>query len=169
MSELRPVEILKPAGLLSAETEKVLLSHTRHPLVNELKPVLEFWDAEKTIHELKIVYKCISDIPASGCSEGTDRQITGSDVFGGSENFPSVLSGFINAREDGNVALSALGGAIYYLKQAFLDETLLRFAKFEPLPSSGFGDVNQQYLMLDAAALENLEIFENSRNGGSSG
>jgi DNA mismatch repair protein MSH6 len=51
-----------------------------------------------------------------------------------------------------------------------LDESLLRFAKFESLPYCDFSNVNEkQHMVLDAAALENLEIFENSRNGGYSG
>ncbi|XP_048442766.1 DNA mismatch repair protein MSH6-like [Pyrus x bretschneideri] len=38
------------------------------------------------------------------------------------------------------------------------------------VPSSGFGDtVSKPYMILDSAALENLEIFENNRNGDSSG
>ncbi|KAJ6941377.1 hypothetical protein NC651_007231 [Populus alba x Populus x berolinensis] len=69
-----------------------------------------------------------------------------------------------------SLALLALGGALYYLKQAFLDETLLRFAKFDSLPCSDFCEVAKKpYMILDAAALENLEIFENSRNGDTSG
>ena len=72
--------------------------------------------------------------------------------------------------DDSRSALSALGGALYYLRQAFPDERLLRFAQFKLLPCSGFGDLaSKPYLVLDAAALENLEIFENSRNGDSSG
>ncbi|KAM1449748.1 hypothetical protein ACFX15_007942 [Malus domestica] len=49
LSELRPVEIVKPAKLLSPETEKVQIRHTRSPLVNELVPLSEFWDVERTV------------------------------------------------------------------------------------------------------------------------
>ncbi|XP_057966669.1 DNA mismatch repair protein MSH6 isoform X2 [Malania oleifera] len=133
LTELRPVEIIKPSKLLSSETERMLLGHTRNPLVNELVPLLEFWDAERTVCEVKRIYKNVDG-------------------------------------EDGSCALSALGGTLFYLKQAFLDETLLRFGKFELLPCSRFSDITQiPYMVLDAAALENLEIFENSRNGDSSG
>ncbi|KAB2605072.1 DNA mismatch repair protein MSH6-like [Pyrus ussuriensis x Pyrus communis] len=52
LSELRPVEIVKPAKLLSPETEKVLIRHTRSPLVNELVPLSEFWDAERANDQL---------------------------------------------------------------------------------------------------------------------
>lgn len=159
LSELRPVEIIKPANVLSPETERAIMRHTRNPLVNELVPLTEFWDAEKTIEEIKKIYNNQSD-ETDPCSTAEN----------GPCDFPEVLSQFISADEDENLALSALGGTLYYLKQAFLDETLLRFAKFEVLPCTGSGDIAQKpYLVLDAAALENLEIFENNRNGDASG
>ncbi|KAL2556591.1 DNA mismatch repair protein MSH6 [Forsythia ovata] len=171
LSELRPVEIVKPAKLLSPETEKVLLRHTRNPLVNELLPFSEFWDAEKTIREVKAIYRLIGD---KSCLSVLDEAITcaGDSLVEnvGVDCLPAVLSELVNAGEDGSYALSALGGTLFYLKQAFLEETLLRFAKFELLPCSGFGEITQKpYMVLDAAAMENLEIFENGRNGNSSG
>ncbi|KAG6593236.1 DNA mismatch repair protein MSH6, partial [Cucurbita argyrosperma subsp. sororia] len=171
LSELRPVEIIKPSKLLSPETERVLLTHTRNPLVNELVPLLEFWDAEKSVHEVKRLFKGIANRSFPGSSN--EESLLNDDVPGEKDGLgylPDVLSELINARENGSWALSALGGVLFYLKQAFLDEALLRFAKFELLPCSGFNDViSKPYMVLDAAALENLEIFENSRNGGSSG
>uniref|UniRef100_A0A0A9D721 ATP binding protein, putative n=1 Tax=Arundo donax TaxID=35708 RepID=A0A0A9D721_ARUDO len=44
---MRPVEIIKPAKMLSPETEKALKNNTREPIINELLPSTEFWDAEK--------------------------------------------------------------------------------------------------------------------------
>ncbi|XP_030532528.2 DNA mismatch repair protein MSH6 [Rhodamnia argentea] len=170
LSELRPVEIVKPTKGLSAATERVLLTHTRNPLVNELVPVLEFWDAEKTVHELRTIYKSISARSSSASSDETDIETAACHLKDDDlDNLPEFLSELVNSGENRNLSLSALGGAIYYLKQAFLDETLLKFAKFESLSCSGFGDVAQKHMILDAAALENLEVFENGRNGGSSG
>ncbi|KAJ7973051.1 DNA mismatch repair protein [Quillaja saponaria] len=124
LSELRPVEIVKPAKLLSAETERN-------------------------------IYKCIVDSHVEEDGMGY---------------LPEILVQLVRAGENGSSALSALGGALFYLKQAFLDDALLRFGKFELLPCFGFNDiVSKPYMVLDAAALENLEIFENSRNGDSSG
>ncbi|XP_020234813.1 DNA mismatch repair protein MSH6 [Cajanus cajan] len=152
LSEIRPVEIVKPAKLLSAETERVLQKHTRNPLVNELVPIVEFWDADKTVDQLKKIYGNTNDVSVED------------------SGLPDVLLELVKTGDDNRSALSALGGALYYLKQAFLDERLLRFAQFELLPCSGFGDfASKPYMVLDAAALENLEIFENSRNGDSSG
>ncbi|XP_057474469.1 DNA mismatch repair protein MSH6-like [Actinidia eriantha] len=170
LSELRPVEIVKPAKLLSPETERILLTHTRCPLVNELVPLSEFWDAEKTVSEVKAVYRRFHEQSISLSTNEANLLATGSSSEEASSSLPDVLLEFVNAGNDGSYALSALGGTLFYLKQAFLDETLLRFAKFEPLPCSGFSDIGQKpYMVLDAAALENLEIFENSRNGDSSG
>ncbi|KAK7396957.1 hypothetical protein VNO78_18120 [Psophocarpus tetragonolobus] len=155
LSEIRPVEIVKPAKLLSAETERVLLKHTRNPLVNELVPTVEFWDADKTVDQLKRIYGNYNDIGVE--DDGLDC-------------LPDVLLDLVRKGDDSRSALSALGGTLYYLKQAFLDERLLKFARFELLPCSGFGDLaSKSYMVLDASTLENLEIFENSRNGGSSG
>ncbi|KAL0420115.1 UNVERIFIED_CONTAM: DNA mismatch repair protein MSH6 [Sesamum radiatum] len=135
LAELRPVEIIKPAKLLCPETEKALFRHTRNPLVNELIPFSEFWNAEKTICEVTSIYQRIGD---HAC-------------------FLLRMKPLCNP-------------VILHWKMAFLDETLLRFAKFELLPCSGLGEITQKpYMVLDAAALENLEIFENSRNGDSSG
>lgn len=171
LSELRPVEIVKPAKMLSSETERVMVRHTRNPLVNELAPLSEFWDAEKTVQEVKTIYKHIGDLSASGPLNKTDLDTTNLNVGEYRPScLPSILSEFVNKGENGSLALSALGGALYYLKQAFLDETLLRFAKFDSLPCSDFCEVAKKpYMILDAAALENLEIFENSRNGDTSG
>ncbi|MBA0674785.1 hypothetical protein Goari_016362, partial [Gossypium aridum] len=146
-----------------------MLRHTRTPLVNELVPTAEFWDADKTVHEVKTIYKCFNDQSAAGSVDvGTDAANTYEDDELGC--LPAILSSLLRAGVNGSLALSALGGTLYYLKQAFLDVTLLRFAKFELLPSSGFSSIAQTpYMLLDAAALENLEIFENSGNGDSSG
>ncbi|KAJ6723351.1 DNA MISMATCH REPAIR PROTEIN MUTS FAMILY MEMBER, partial [Salix koriyanagi] len=171
LSELRPVEIIKPAKMLSSETERAMVRHARNPLVNELAPLSEFWEAEKTVQEVKTIYKRIGDLSASAFLNKTDFDAANLDVGEHrSSCLPNILSEFVNKGENGSLALSALGGALYYLRQAFLDETLLRFAKFESLPCSDFCEVAKKpYMILDAAALENLEIFENSKNGDTSG
>lgn len=171
LSEIRPVEVIKPANALSSATERTIVRHTRNPLVNNLVPLSEFWDAEKTIHEIGILYKGFSCQPSSAYSgEGKVLGDPPLNNESGSSCLPKMLSELANGDKDGSLALSALGGAIYYLRQAFLDESLLRFAKFESLPYCDFSNFTvKQHMVLDAAALENLEIFENSRNGGVSG
>lgn len=165
------MEIIKPAKFLSPETERALLRHTRNPLVNELVPLSEFWDAEKTISEIKSFYGCISDQIVSKSSD--EENVSTLNDEGYVNGLPDILSKLVDSGDYNSYALSALGGTLFYLKQAFMDETLLRFAKFELLPCYDFSGccnfLQKPYMVLDAAALENLEIFENSRNGGLSG
>lgn len=167
LSELRPVEIIKPANMLSPETERAILRHTKNPLVNDLVPLSEFWDAQKTVLEIKNIYKRIT---AESLNKADSNVANSQAEEDGLTCLPDILSELVSTGDGGSLVLSALGGTLYYLKQSFLDETLLRFAKFELLPYSGFGDMAKKpYMVLDAAALENLEVFENSRSGDSSG
>ncbi|KAJ4730458.1 DNA mismatch repair protein MutS [Rhynchospora pubera] len=147
LSELRPVEIIKPSNTLKPETEKALRNNTREPLVNELVPSLEFWDAEKTIEEVKMYY-CSPD--------------------GESDALPPVLTDLVRSGNNSSCALSSLGGCLFYLRQAFLDEKLIKCAEFVLLPCGVLGGSIQKYMILDSAALENLEVLENM-SGGSSG
>ncbi|KAH9730730.1 DNA mismatch repair protein MSH6 [Citrus sinensis] len=155
LSELRPVEIIKPANMLSPETERAILRHTRNPLVNDLVPLSEFWDAETTVLEIKNIYNRIT---AESLNKA-DSNVANSQAEGdGLTCLPDILSELISTGDSGSQVLSALGGTLFYLKKSFLDETLLRFAKFELLPCSGFGDMAKKpYMVLDAPALENLE------------
>uniref|UniRef100_J3MXB1 DNA mismatch repair protein n=1 Tax=Oryza brachyantha TaxID=4533 RepID=J3MXB1_ORYBR len=154
LSEIRPAEIIKPANMLSPETEKALKSNTRDPLINNLLPSMEFWDAEKTIHEIKQYY-CSLDTPTAGAQNNF-------------AHLPELLRELIEAG-DKTYALSALGGSLFYLRQALLDEKLLPCAEFERLTCSGLTSPIRKHMILDAAALENLEILENARNGDLSG
>lgn len=152
---MRPVEIIKPGNMLSPETEKALKNNTREPLINELLPSMEFWDAEKTIHEIKQYYS------------SADKQNNVDDVDS-VDYLPNFLSELIGAG-DKTYALSALGGSLFYLRQTLLDEKILPCAEFEPLACSGLINNIQKNMILDAAALENLELLENMRTGGLSG
>ncbi|WVZ64907.1 hypothetical protein U9M48_014354 [Paspalum notatum var. saurae] len=156
LSVMRPVEIIKPGKMLSPETEKALKNNTREPLINELLPSTEFWDATKTIHEIKQYYS------------SADQQNNVNDVQDSVDYLPNFLSELIGAG-DKTYALSALGGSLFYLRQTLLDERILPRAEFEPLACSGLINNIQKHMILDAAALENLELLENIRTGGLSG
>ncbi|KAK3133294.1 hypothetical protein QOZ80_6AG0534770 [Eleusine coracana subsp. coracana] len=156
LSEMRPVEIIKPAKKLSPETENALKNNTRNPLINELLPSIEFWDAEKTIHEINQYYS------------SSDKLNTIDDVQNSVGCLPNLLNELIGAG-DKPYALSAIGGSLFYLRQTLLDEKILPCAEFEPLACSGLTNNAQKNMILDAAALENLEILENMITGGLSG
>ncbi|CAA7388969.1 unnamed protein product [Spirodela intermedia] len=165
LSELRPVEIIKPSKVLGPQTERALQRHTRCPLVNELVPSVEFWDSLKTVKEIQNMYQQCGHPPVSGSLDNDASD----DAVNESSSFPDVLSDFMNAGENGSYALSAFGGCLFYLRQCLLDESLIKCAKFESLPYSGVINMIQRpYMILNASALENLEILEN-KNGGFSG
>ncbi|ONM54914.1 mismatch binding protein Mus3 [Zea mays] len=156
LSEMRPVEIIKPSKMLSPETEKALNNNTRKPLINELVPSTEFWDAEKTIDEIKQYYS------------SANKQKKADDIQDCVDCLPNLLRELIGAG-DKTYALSALGGSLFYLRQTLLDEKILPCAEFEPLACSGFINNIRKHMILDTAALENLELLENTRTGGLSG
>jgi len=156
LSEMRPVEIIKPGKMLSPETEKALKNNTRKPLINELLPSTEFWDAAKTIDEIKQYYS------------SADKQNDADDIQDCVNCLPNLLCELIGAG-DKTYALSALGGSLFYLRQTLLDDKILPFAEFEPLACSGLINNIRKNMILDAAALENLELLENMRTGGLSG
>jgi DNA mismatch repair protein MSH6 len=69
-------------------------------------------------------------------------------------------------------ALSALAGCMSFLKAAMLDQRVIQTTTIEPLPYSAVNIENanmatarETHLVLDAPALENLQILENERGG----
>lgn len=183
LSELRPVELVKPAGALSEAAERALKDHTRQPLVNYLSPGDQFWDADKTVENLENYFRKSPDSSASRFS-----------------GWPAVLRKLAEGGGGGGAALSAFGGALSYLKQMLLDESLLSLRRVEILPGSdrlsteteegvesmdggkeGGGEdgreatweegeeVREAAMVLDSAAIENLELVENNRDGGLAG
>uniref|UniRef100_A0ACD5YI65 Uncharacterized protein n=1 Tax=Avena sativa TaxID=4498 RepID=A0ACD5YI65_AVESA len=155
LSEMRPVEIIKPARMLSPETERALKNNTRNPLINDLLPSTEFWDADKTIHEIEQYYSSSDNLDVSQNTDGAQNNVG---------CLPDLLSKLIGAGDQA-YALSALGGSLFYLKQVFLDTKMLPCAEFEPLTCSRLINNTQKHMILDAAALENLEILENATGG----
>lgn len=190
LSEIRPVELIKPSGILSNETEKVLRNETRKPLVNNLIPGSEFWDAETSLIEIKKLYALFSERSKSRNEATNKAECVYSDTAAEDnkiESLPDVICQVVSAGENGQLALSAFGGCLSYLRQVLLDKSLLSFGKLEILPCSDFVTMQsasdksnrvfssqdahlfEPYMVLDAAALENLEILENNQDGSSLG
>ncbi|KAI4568105.1 hypothetical protein MJT46_007903 [Ovis ammon polii x Ovis aries] len=82
--------------------------------------------------------------------------------------------------EESELALSALGGCVFYIKKCLIDQELLSMADFEEYvlldsdrvcatrPGAVFAKANQQ-MVLDAVTLNNFEIFLNGTNGSTKG
>ncbi|KAL2641782.1 hypothetical protein R1flu_009369 [Riccia fluitans] len=192
LSEIRPVEIIKPRGLLTEATERALKDHTRHPLVTALVPGKEFWEATRSLKEVMGIYFSLKSEESS--SEKTQGNIAESELELREKYLPEALLQVVEADDLGEAAVSALGGAVFYLKQAILDQTVFRLGRIDLLPGSdsfnlgkansreptpacgepaqaegNTGRVVEPYMLMDAAALENLEVLENNRDGGVSG
>lgn len=166
-----PVQVLFEKGSLSAETKMVLKGSLSSSLQEGLIPGSQFWDAVKTLRTL--------------LEEGyfTEKLNEKNGVM-----LPQVLRGMtsesdslgLTPGEKSELALSALGGCVFYLKKCLIDQELLSMANFEeysPLdsgmvsgtrPGAVFAKANQR-MVLDAVTLNNLEIFLNGTNGSTEG
>nr|KAF6448067.1 mutS-like protein 6 [Rousettus aegyptiacus] len=136
-----------------------------------LIPGSQFWDAAKTLRTL--------------LEEGYFTEKLNED---NGVKLPQVLKSMtsecdalgLTPGEKSELALSALGGCVFYLKKCLIDQELLSMANFEeyiPLdsdmvsairPGAVFAKVNQR-MVLDSVTLNNLEIFSNGTNGTTEG
>uniref|UniRef100_A0A8C5K3M3 DNA mismatch repair protein n=1 Tax=Jaculus jaculus TaxID=51337 RepID=A0A8C5K3M3_JACJA len=165
-----PAQVLFEKGNLSADTKTVLKGSLSSSLQEGLMPGSQFWDAAKTLRTL--------------LEEGYfTEKLSGED----GAVLPQVLKGMtsesdslgLTPGEKSELALSALGGCVFYLKKCLIDQELLSMANFEeyiPLdsdmvctrPGAVFTKSNQR-MVLDAVTLNNLEIFLNGTNGSTEG
>ncbi|XP_069351176.1 DNA mismatch repair protein Msh6 isoform X8 [Eulemur rufifrons] len=166
-----PVQVLFEKGNLSVETKTVLKGSLSACLQEGLIPGSQFWDASKTLRTL--------------LEEGYFREKLNEDS---GVMLPQVLKDMtsesdsigLTPGEKSELALSALGGCVFYLKKCLIDQELLSMANFEeyiPLdsdivtttsPGAIFTKTNQR-MVLDAVTLSNLEIFQNGTNGSTEG
>ncbi|XP_023602732.1 DNA mismatch repair protein Msh6 isoform X3 [Myotis lucifugus] len=166
-----PVQVLFERGNLSTETKMILKGSLSSSLQEGLIPGSQFWDAAKTLRTL--------------LEEGYFKEKLNEDS---GVVLPHVLKGMtseydsigLTPGEKSELALSALGGCVFYLKKCLIDQELLSMANFEeyiPLdsemvsvirPGAIFSKVNQR-MVLDSVTLNNLEIFLNGTNGSTEG
>lgn len=153
LSILRPVELIVPRGEgrqiegLSPATWKTLRNGSRKPIVNRLGAE-EFGASERVLEKIESLGYFSKD----------------------GVRFPMLLDSIIGNSDH---AISALGGCISYLESVLLDQQIIPNARFCTLPvweeeaqhTAEDGDTAIQHFVLDAAALENLEVLENSEGG----
>ncbi|TNN50390.1 DNA mismatch repair protein Msh6 [Liparis tanakae] len=141
---------------------RTLIAHFA-PAEEGLSAGAQFWDAQKTL-------KALSE----------------EDYFreAGTNFLPAVLKAMtsesdalgLSPKEGCELALSALGGCISYLKRCLVDQELLSLADFEeyvPVDvelenaagAAGVFARTRQRLVLDGVTLANLEIFQNGTGG----
>ncbi|XP_077517281.1 DNA mismatch repair protein Msh6-like isoform X1 [Amblyomma americanum] len=161
VSHYPPVQVLYendqslPAGL------RQVLEGPLHSVPREaLRPWKEFWDAPRTLKQLR---------------EGNYFE----------EGYPEALGHFIDPedsthltpREDGCLALKALGACVWYLSDSLIEEEVLTMRSFERyvpqethIDRQANGDckgspIHLNNMILDGVCLQNLEVLHNASGG----
>ncbi|XP_074531332.1 DNA mismatch repair protein Msh6 isoform X2 [Halichoeres trimaculatus] len=161
-----PAEVLFEKGNPSAETRKIFKASLSSALQEGLNAGTQFWDAQKTLKTFseedyfrESAEKGNSFLPAL-----LKKMTSDSDSLG------------LTPKDGYELALSALGGCIFYLKKCLVDQELLSMANFEEYipvdvemekasgPASFFAQTRQR-MVLDGVTLANLEIFQNGSGG----
>uniref|UniRef100_A0AAV2JPE1 DNA mismatch repair protein n=1 Tax=Knipowitschia caucasica TaxID=637954 RepID=A0AAV2JPE1_KNICA len=159
-----PTEVLFEKGNPSVDTRKIFKASLSAALQEGLNAGSQFWDAQKTL-------KTLSE--EDYFSENADKK------KGGNSLLPSLLKNMTSESDslcltpkDGyELALSALGGCIFYLKKCLVDQELLSMANFEeyvPVDvelekasgSASFFSQTRQRMVLDGSIQDRLDAVE---------
>lgn len=169
-----PAQVLFEKGNLSADTRKIFKTSLSSAMHENLNAGSQFWDAQKTLKTLADEDYFKESREEGGNSSGSylpevlKAMTSESDSLG------------LTPKEGYELALSALGGCIFYLKKCLVDQELLSMANFqEYVPvdveiqqsenESNFFAQTRQHMVLDGVTLANLEILQNSSTGGTEG
>lgn len=143
IAQTNPRELLLEKSHLSTKALRILKNNTSPTTIwTHLKPGIEFWDADTSRRELNV-----------------GKYFAAEDA--NDEVWPATLERF----RDDDLVISAVGGLVSYLRFLKLERPLLSQGNFEaynPIQKNGT-------LVLDGQTLINLEVFNNSVNGGSEG
>lgn len=162
-----PVQVLFEKGNLSVDTQKILKGSLVSCIQEGLTPGSQFWNASKTLKVLlEEGYFKEKQNSENGCSlPSVIKSLTSeSDSLG------------LTPGENSELALSALGGCVFYLKKCLIDQELLSQANFEEyvpvdiataktMSSSSLFARTGQRMVLDGVTLMNLEVLQNGTNG----
>lgn len=170
ISHFSPAEVLFEKGNPSVETRKILKASLSSALQEGLSAGTQFWDAQKTLKSLS--------------EENYFQEISGEEQGAGNSRLPALLKKMtsesdslsLTPKEGCELALSAFGGCIFYLKKCLIDKELLSMANFEeyvPVDvemekaagSTSLFAQTRQRMVLDGVTLANLEIFQNGSGG----
>ncbi|XP_016389622.1 DNA mismatch repair protein Msh6 isoform X2 [Sinocyclocheilus rhinocerous] len=167
-----PAQVLYEKGNPSAETLKIFKAILSSTLQEGLNAGSQFWDAQKTL-------KVLAEEDYFNESKTDDEKAS---------VLPSTLKAMasecdalsLTPKTGYELALSALGGCMFYLKKCLVDKELFSMGNFEeyvPVDvemeqaggASCFFAQTRQRMVLDGVTLANLEILQNSSTGGPEG
>ncbi|NXS16761.1 MSH6 protein, partial [Mystacornis crossleyi] len=166
-----PVQVLFEKGNLSVDTQKILKGSLVSCIQEGLTSGSQFWNASKTLKVLlEEGYFKEKQNSENGCSlPSVIKSLTSeSDSLG------------LTPGENSELALSALGACVFYLKKCLIDQELLSLANFEEyvpvdiataktMTSSSLFARTGQRMVLDGVTLMNLEVLQNGTNGSTEG
>ncbi|NWZ38887.1 MSH6 protein, partial [Brachypodius atriceps] len=166
-----PVQVLFEKGNLSVDTQKILKGSLVSCIQEGLISGSQFWNASKTLKVLlEEGYFKEKQNSENGCSlPSVIKSLTSeSDSLG------------LTPGENSELALSALGGCVFYLKKCLIDQELLSQANFEEyvpvdiataksMSSNSLFARTGQRMVLDGVTLMNLEVLQNGTNGTTEG
>lgn len=178
ISHHAPAQVLLEKGKLSEKTNQIIQNNLLSVLKENLVPGNEFWTGQKTL-------KFLSD---KNCFEDSLKKKKELDANGNVQKWPKVIRKMVSdddslgltPKTEYELALSALGACIWYLKECKLEQELLSMCSFkEYLPldvkyvsmetNEAVFSKSKQLLVLDGISLANLEILQNSLTGGIEG
>ncbi|XP_074846119.1 DNA mismatch repair protein Msh6 [Carettochelys insculpta] len=166
-----PVQILFEKGNLSPDTHKILKGSLSSSMQEALISGSQFWNASKTLKAL-IEEGYFED------KQNVDNGFILPPVIKSMTSESDSLG--LTPAENYELALSALGACVFYLRKCLIDQELLSQANFEeyvPVDidvakakglSSFFAKTNQR-MVLDGVTLMNLEILQNGTTGTAEG
>ncbi|XP_077341732.1 DNA mismatch repair protein Msh6 isoform X1 [Lithobates pipiens] len=166
-----PVQILFEKGNPSSDTKRVLKSCLSTAIQEGLQATTQFWDATKTLKTLAEEGYFVKE--GKGDHDGTLPPVI--------KNMTSDSDSLaLTPGEKSELALSAMGACIFYMKKCLIDQELLSMGNFEEyIPvdvdiekaqsSTSFFAKTSQRMVLDGVTLTNLEILQNGTNGSTEG
>lgn len=171
LAHYTPVQILYEKGNPSAETQKILKGLLSSTMQESLTAGSQFWNASKTLKTLTEggYFQDQENVSGRAALPSVIRSMTAeSDSLG------------LTPGENSELALSALGSCVFYLKKCIIDHELLSMAKFEEYvpvdsdiakvaESSSVFVKTSQRMVLDDVTLTNLEILQNGTTASGEG
>jgi len=153
LGQVSPREVVLPRGGLSDVTQQVLrFELPLNVIKNEVAQGSEFWSAERTVQEIeKRRY-----FEARRLHMSVDEAAGAAVPTGPYAHWPKALQLLQSGSQ--KLALSALGGTIFYLRRSLHDGELVslsNFARWQDLADY------KEAMALDGQTLANLEIVKN--------
>eukprot|EP00112_Aurelia_sp_Birch-Aquarium-sp1_P001465 Seg1159.3 transcript_id=Seg1159.3/GoldUCD/mRNA.D3Y31 product="DNA mismatch repair protein Msh6" protein_id=Seg1159.3/GoldUCD/D3Y31 len=168
ISHYPPVQVLYERNNLGIKAQRILQHELLSTMKEPLIPGTEFWDAGKTLKQIA-ENNWFDD---SNSKSEEDSTKTWPDVLKKMLSDADTLG--LTASDDYQLAVSALGACICYLKKCLIEEELLSMCQFEeyipvdslsqPRVHTGFPEKRRK-LILDGVTLANLDIVNNGDGG----